>query len=190
MNNLDISSVIIGCVVIGFLIWTWRVIRAKLDEQRYYEDVSAMEFENSVLGMTSTETFRSDYGAAGNSATTVDDSISGAMQLDNPTDSSPRKAEPAVNDKASASERVIDRLTKAGVLNSVEGYREHYGDPRGIAMLRLKNGQTAMLVGHMESAAFLAANERRADMIIVAANDTDVFVIRPFTQLLADNIRL
>jgi hypothetical protein len=83
---------------------------------------------------------------------------------------------------------VVDKLRTAGLLRHIDGYLELHGNMQGVAILKLRNGQTALLVPHMESEAFLQRNERRADMIIMALPNGQSYVVRPLGAMIADSM--
>jgi hypothetical protein len=85
-------------------------------------------------------------------------------------------------------EAVMRQLHASGLVTMIDGYVPLHNNPKGAALLKLRNGKLALLVPHMESETFLRRNARRADIIIMAGADGKAVVVTPLEQFLAETI--
>lgn len=198
--NLPIDPWTIAAVLLllGVAIWGIRLLKQRVEEQRYQEHMADLEFEATLLSG------RDSLVAASAQDAVFLQTPSPAAQtqelppgFDMPAEESPVIHEPLTINRHSgpqpadvAASGVFSRLQAAGMVRGIEGYIELHGNPKGAAILRLRNGKLALLVPHMESEGFLQHNAKRVDMIIMEGAGGSAFVVRPIEQLLAEGITL
>lgn len=167
-------------LVCGVAAWGIRMLKQRLDEQRYQEQLAELEFTENLLADAS-------ITSGGDDAAFLQTDAQAAIP---PAGSSKVAAIASVSASADAAAApVMNQLIQAGLTNgSIEGYVELHGNSKGAALLRLRNGKLALLVPHMESEAFLRRQARRVDLIIMAGIDGKAVVITPLEQLLSENM--
>ncbi len=189
-------------IIIGVLAFFGiRMLKQRLDDQRYREQMADLEFEASLLSGSD-----SVVAAAANDAVFISKPEaypveaaaspllrSSVVQSESQVSGSDAAIIPILDGPVPAdikAQQVMSKLQHAGFVRAVEGYIEVHGNPKGAAILRLRDGKLALLVPHMESESFLRHNARRVDMIIMAGSDGNGFVVRPLEQLIAESITL
>lgn len=193
-DSMDIWSILGIALVLAIVGWGIRLLKQRLDEQRYQDQLADLEFEGSVF---------SEVPGAANTMEDMrfvtTDPTSGPTPTEAPYVSpitSPLQAAvvpPVDNDQLPADMAamyVMQQLQQSGLLSSVEGYIEVHGNAKGAAIIKLRNGTRALLVPHMESEAFMRRHARRVDMIIMVGSDGRGVVVTPLEELLSQNVRL
>lgn len=168
--------------------------RGRMERLRYEEELAELEFQESILTDVSGGSLREDSRFLVPSAeAVVRDDPAGAIGAENPPDMLPRPQGllDGAGDERPAdalAAGVMRQLTATGLLASVDGYVPLHGNPKGVALLKFRNGKQALLVPHMESEAFLRQNARRADFIIMTGADGKAVVVTPLEQFLAESV--
>ncbi len=197
---LIFGIVVLGCIVVGIL-----MLRARMDQMRMEEQLAEMEFQQSVLGSIGVESTlgaddrflqsnHSEHGTKSPPDATAADLTTDPAELipDSHTPHETTTASQLQHDGPPpadiAASGVIRQLTISGLLRGIDGYVALHGNPQGAALLRLRNGQQALLVPHMESEAFLRHNARRAEFIIMVGTDGKAVVAQSLEQFLAESI--
>lgn len=178
----------LGAVIFLLAIAGWgiRLLRQRVEDQRYREHLSEMEFEQTLFPAARSDDHESqDMVFLQN--------IPASQELKSAGFSADLTSTPAVGVEGPlpadvAAQTIVKKLTLSGLLRSVEGYIEVHGNPKGAAILSLRNGKRALLVPHMESEPFFRRHARRVDMIIVMGPDGAGLVVTPLEELLADNM--
>lgn len=184
--RLDIWSIGAIALIVGIAAWAIILIRRRLDEQRYLEQMAELEFTQTMLANAQQEqNDATDQSALQNVQLQSSDTHQNPVPDRAPAG---QNGGPHPADILAAS--AIRQLTRAGLYDHVAGYVELHGNPKGAALLRLRNGKHALLVPHMESEAFLRKNHRRADIIIMTGTDGGAFVVTSLEQLISDSISL
>jgi hypothetical protein len=80
---------------------------------------------------------------------------------------------------------VIKQLQGAGMVDSVDGYQELNGNPKGAVVLRLKGGKLALVVPYFESEPFALRNLRRYDMIVQVGRNGKAVVLKSLEEVIA-----
>ena len=93
---------------------------------------------------------------------------------------------PVSTNAPSRCDLVIDRLRAGGLVEDVEGYRELNGDPNASAVVKLRSGKRALVVGYFESEIFLHRNLMRYDMVIVQGDDGKTLVVNKFENVISE----
>jgi len=193
------SAFAILLIAVGYT--GYRLLRSRLDAQRYREEMADMAFQESVLGSLSGIAAEDDSRFLQTpDAESLPQSVSTTSVADAGSVSAAPVNPPVVPAAAIADSKdslradiaaagVMSQLRAANLVSTVEGYLELHGNPQGVAILKLRNGKTALLVPGMESEAFLRRNARRAEYIIMAGADGKAVVIQPMEQFLADSLQ-
>lgn len=179
---IDIWSMFAILLVLGILFWLYRTIRNQYDEQRYQEELAAMEFEQSVVGATAL--ISEDDNRFTIRANTEPAPSAAPVPLE---DAPPLTAPPPPGEAtADPLTPVIDRLKAAGLFQNIETYLDHNGVSRYAALVKITGNKLVLVVPDMESAAFLRHQLKRCDSIILTPPGGDSFVVRPMGAWLAD----
>lgn len=196
--TIDPWSIMAILVVLVIAFIGIRMLKQRLDEQRYQEQLAELEFNERLFSNAETSAEPSSQELSVSPLNTdakqpVDFDepgiIPGQIETSAPTQKSNivnDDSEPQAADVMSA--KIVNQLTQADMLTSVEGYIELHGNPKGAAILRLRTGKMALLVPHMESEAFLRRHARRVDMIILTKSDGKAVVVTPLEDLISQNI--
>lgn len=179
-------------------IWGIRLLKQRIDEQRYQEHLADLEFEATLMSGKDSLVAASAHDAVFLQTTSGEPQTPELpSELEIPAEVNPVIRDPLQIDRHFgpqpadvAAKSVFSRLQTAGLLRGIEGYVELHGNPKGGVILRLRDGKLALLVPHMESEGFLQHNAKRVDMIIMAGAGGSAFVVRPIEQLLAEGITL
>lgn len=172
--------------------WGFRLLRNRLEEQRYQEELAELEFEQTLFSGDSGNFDAQNLAflqTAPSTAVVDQTNVTPPPSFPVPpsmeTVSLITSREPQPADITAAT--VIRRLKLSGLMGSVEGYIPLHGNPKGVAILSLRNGKRALLVPQMESEMFFRRHAPQADYIIVMGTDGGSLVVTPFEQLLAEN---
>jgi len=184
-NWVDPWSIFGILVVLLIAGWGVKILRSKIEEQRYKEEMDALAFEQSVISQIASPTGAGESDSrfivndepifVGDSTPVVQYRLDGNATSTNAPEIS-----------ATPSEMLIERLQRGGLITSIEGHLELHGDPKGVTIVRLRNGKTGLIVPNMESESFLRRNSRRADMIFLCASDKNVYVVRRVEEVIAE----
>ncbi len=190
---LDVWSILGLLLILGIAVWGLRLLKQRLDEQRYQESLAELEFEGSVLSDFSMTGMGSQDMQFMSSETAPRASISAELRESSPPPAMPRleAAYGGTEVKPSADMSttfVMQQLKQSGLFQSIEGYIDLHGNAQGAAIILLRNGKRALLVPHMESEAFLRRHSRRVDYILMVGTDGKAVVVTPLEELISQNI--
>jgi len=187
INWLDPWSIFGILVVLLIAGWGIKLLRDRIEEQRYREEMEELAFEQSIITQISS------------SAGTMESDARFLVKEETPLALFPQKSPAAPleaarpvhpsdspNSSATLSDQLIARLQQGGLVTSIEGYLELHGDARGITIVRLRNGKTGLVVPTMESESFLRRNSRRADLIFMCGSDGNAYVVRRVEDVIAE----
>ena len=203
---LDIWTIAVGAFILLIGFWGWKIVQDRMEVLHYEEELANQEFENQFLQQEASLQRSESATPTGHKPLFTDPAAAVVTHTSSAgTDESmqTQSAVTAAEDKSRslsisaahlpADERahdVIKKMNAISLLESINGYFELHGNPKGVAILQLRNRKTALLVPHMESEAFLRRNSKRADMIIMVGTDGKAVVVRPLEDLIADSIGL
>jgi hypothetical protein len=179
--------------LVAIAAWGIRLLKQRLADQRYQQELADLEFEGSVF---------SEIGPVadfGHDQHFVSQPVEHAglhqeqrpQELNNQTPQVVPPgplAQPGMSSADEAASHVMQQLQNSGLLKSVEGYIDVHGNPKGAAILLLRDGKRALLVPHMESEVFLRRHSKRVEMIIMAGSDGKGVVITPLEELISQNL--
>jgi hypothetical protein len=189
-TTLDIFSWVAGVVTVSLAIGGLRMFQKRMESQRYSEQMAELEFEKSLYlggGLSANEAQDSVFlQTSSQSAEQEAPNVSG-YHTNDPTDFLVKVAGEHVPADMAA-EGILQKLKLVDLMGSVEGYVELHGNPKGAALLLLRNGRRALLVPHMESEAFFRRHARRVDLFLVMGTDGQAVVITPLEKFLADSM--
>jgi hypothetical protein len=186
-----------GGVLIA-LIWLAFMVKRRLDDQAEAQRIADAAFEAQVLrsalpaaeqrvSYVATDTPGSGHMA---SALLDDMPIPAAEPVMRPIQATPAGLlspnediyrQPA--DVACAA--VIQQMQDAGMVDTVDGFLELNGNPKGAVVLRLKGGKHALVVPYLESEPFVFRNLRRYDMLVQVGKNGKAMVLKSLEETIA-----
>lgn len=184
--RLDIWSITAMVLVCALALYGFRLLRQRIDEQRYQEQLSELEFEQTLfsgVGQVGQESQDLIFLQKSSASAVTETAVQVTKFPPNPPLAPQADAGDFIPADIAA-ESIVRQLKISGLMGSVEGYIELHGNPKGAAILSLRNGKRALLVPHMESEAFFRHNAPRADIIIVMGCDGKGLVFTPLEQLI------
>lgn len=180
--------------------WGYRLLKQRMDHQRYVEQLAELEFEQMLFSNVPSAGEQSqDLVFLQNQQTMPSklelhpDIHQGSIGDGNPNITASPDPNPCADGPLPAdvvAVQVIQQLTAAGLMGSVDGYLELHGNPKGAALLKLRSKKTALLIPTMESEGFYRQQLRRVDMILVMGPSGKALVITPLEDLVASSIFL
>lgn len=181
--SIDPLSIVAIVIIMGIAAWGIRMLKNRLDEQRYMEEMAEMEFTESLLAESAISGEGQDlaFKLQDIDRELISPHIGQVSDFQTSVNSEPAKA-----DQKTAG--IIDQFTQAGMYGSIDGYVELHGNKKGAAIIKLRNGKLALLVPHMESEAFIKRQSRRVDYIIMTMSDGKGIVVTSLEQMISENI--
>ncbi|MGC8841992.1 MAG: hypothetical protein ACP5QZ_11155 [Candidatus Sumerlaeaceae bacterium] len=170
-------TVTAALLAIGYA--TYRVVRY-LRQQQEAERINEAQFEAAALAalLASNITEQNNQDSPQQEIPFTQSNLYGTIPAEAPADT-----QPPVD---VACKQVLDRLRQAGFLDDIETFIPLHGNPKGAAILRLRNRKRVLLVPYFETEIFTERELRRCDALLFVSRSGKAVYIQSLESFLAE----
>lgn len=184
-SGLTLILIVAAAVVIYALVRISREIR----QMRAAEEAQAARFEASILATFGTANLGEPNVNEQDGDETPLPLTQGPVRAETPTVNSDSLSEPLHQPVDVLSRRILAQLREAGLLHEIESFIPLQGNPKGAAILKLRNRKRVLLVPYYESEVFTERELAQYDGIIFLSRSGRGLFVQTLEAVITEHFR-